>query len=157
MKKIPLTQGRFTIIDDEDFEEVNKYKWYVSNEYVARMLLPANRRVQISLHRILMNPPPNLQVDHINGDTLDNRRKNLRVVTLRENVINQKLHKNNTSGYKGVSWDKKLEKWETSINPNGKKIRVGFFNSLLEAVEAYNKSAIKYFGEYARLNTTERL
>lgn len=92
-------------------------------------------------------------IDHKNGNTLDNRRENLRICTYSENNRNRKqISSNNKSGYKGVSWDKQKNKWRTCLNINKKQKHIGFFNDIIEAAKAYNEAAIKYFGEFAKLN-----
>ncbi len=150
MKKILLPQGKYAIVDDEDFERVNQFKWHlaVKSTYAATWI----KRKKILLHIFIMNPPIGMEVDHKNGDTLDNRKKNLRICTKKQNVTNQDIHKNNTSGYKGVSLYKLTNKWRAYICPNGKFISLGHFEDKRSAAKAYNKAAIKYFGEYAFLN-----
>jgi hypothetical protein len=91
-------------------------------------------------------------VDHINGDTLDNRRQNLRLCTNRENVINSKIRSDNTSGYRGVHWCTQKAKWKAQINVHGKLIHLGFYTDKESAAMMYNAAAIEHFGEYARLN-----
>jgi hypothetical protein len=91
-------------------------------------------------------------VDHINGNTLDNRKLNLRICKNEENVRNQKLSKRNKTGYKGVSYNKRLEKFCATIRFKNKTICLGHFENKIDAAIAYNNSAIKYFGEFSKLN-----
>lgn len=104
------------------------------------------------LHRLIMNAPKGMSIDHINGDKSDNRKSNLRICTNSENLRNRGSQSNNTSGYKGVSWSKELKKWRTQICINKKHIHVGLFKDKIEAAKAYNEAAIKYHGEFAKLN-----
>ena len=104
------------------------------------------------LHRVIMNAKEGEVVDHINGNKLDNRRKNLRICTNSENVRFQKRHKNNTSGFKGVSWSKGMKKWEARIMVDRKSIVGGYFSNRLDAAKEYNRLATKFFGEYAMIN-----
>lgn len=151
MKKIQLSQNKKSIIDDEDYERLNQWKWSFHNGgYGVRTTWPDNKAVL--LHRIVMNCPDNMEVDHINGNKLDNRKENLRVCTARENRLNRKKSKNKTSKYKGVHWNKDNSKWRAKITVNDKSISLGCFITELEAAEAYNKSALTYFGKYAKLN-----
>lgn len=104
------------------------------------------------MHRYLMGDPTGLEVDHINLDTLDNRRSNLRVATRSQNAANRRRQSNNSSGYKGVSWNKERKKWHAYICVGRKHITLGRFNSIVQAARAYNDAALTFFGEYAKLN-----
>lgn len=103
MKQIPLTKGRFAIVDDEDFEELNRYKWYSDHKgYAARNSPYVNgKRHVIWMHRVIAGTPAGMETDHINGIKNDNRRSNLRIATTVQNAMNRGLSKNNTSGYRG--------------------------------------------------------
>lgn len=137
------------LLDTADLEIVSSYKWTVNTRGYAYRLAPEGH---ISMSRLLMGNPDKT-VDHINGNTRDNRRFNLRLATLTENVRNAVIPKNNTSGYKGVSWDKKANKYSAYISPNRKHIFLGYYQKAKDAAVAYNNAAIKYFGEFAKLNT----
>ncbi len=102
------------------------------------------------LHRFIMNPPSNKLIDHINGNKLDNRKCNLRIVNKSQNAMNSKKPKNNTSGVKGVYWDKLSKKWEASIQVNMKKKSLGYFKNKDESIKARKESESELFGEYAR-------
>ena len=110
------------------------------------------------LHRLIMEKMldrkinKNERVDHINRDGADNRRSNLRLCSCQQNAFNQGVRKNNTSGYKGVTFKQKNNKWFAAISPNGKRISLGSFDDKENAASAYNQAAIKYFGEFAYLN-----
>lgn len=158
MKLLPLTQNRFAIIDDEDFDRVSQYKWQFDNYgYATRVKhisgSKKNRILQhFSLHRTIMNCPKGKQVEHINGNSLDNRKENLRFSTQHQNSMNKGISKNNTSGFKGVCWNKRKNRWMVRLGFNYKELFLGYFDDLEEAVKIYNQNAIKYFGEFARLN-----
>lgn len=149
MKKITLNQGKFTIVDDENFEWLNQFRWTFSNGRVIRW----ENGKTIYMHRIIMNAPIGTEVDHINQDATDNRKENLRVCSHQQNRFNEKIRKNNSSGFKGVSYRKDYGKWRSYIVFNNKQINLGSYNTKGEAARAYNKAAIKYHGEYAALNT----
>ena len=104
------------------------------------------------MHRCLFdNIPDGMEVDHINGNTLDCRRENLRIVTSRQNTMNIHIIRGK-SCYKGVFWNKDIEKWYSRIGVNYKLINLGYFASEIEAAKAYDRAALKHFGEFARLN-----
>ena len=107
------------------------------------------------MHRDIMNPSRKEQVDRINHDTLDNRRENLRICNSRENQGNEKISKNNISGFKGVSWRIDRKKWRAYISINRKQISLGHFDIKEEAAKAYNEAAKKYFKEFALLNVVK--
>lgn len=104
------------------------------------------------MHREIMKCPKNLEVDHINGNGLDNRKENLRLVNTLQNTSNHTKQKNNKSGFRGVSWDKIRNKWRTVIMINYKYIHLGYFQTKEQGAEAWNEAAKKYFGNYAKLN-----
>lgn len=150
MKEIQLTQGKTTTVDDEDFEWASKIKWNYHNGYARRNVKVNGKSVSYFMHRIITNAPGKMEVDHIDGNTLNNQRKNLRVCTTSQNQANRPKSKNNTSGYKGVSWHKKNKKWFAQVNKNGKRVFGKYFESAEEAAEAYKKAAIEHFGEFAK-------
>jgi hypothetical protein len=150
MKKIELTQNKYTLVDDEDYNRLNKLNWHILNKgntfYAKR-----NATIKynfIYMHRMIMNPKINMYVDHINKNGLDNRKENLRICTNYQNLWNSKLYKSNTSGYKGVYWCKHYNKWHTRIKVCGKQKHIGYFKDIIEAKEAYIKAAKQYFGEF---------
>jgi len=151
---IPLTQDKFAIVDAEDYEWLCKYKWYaqrVKRNYYAR-----NRRKGgvVSMHRVILNAPRGLVVDHINHNSLDNRKKNLRLCTVAENCRNRRpsKRKNKLSKYKGVSFDKKRKIFRAIICRNKKQYFLGNFKNETDAAKAYDKKARELFGEFAYLN-----
>lgn len=158
MKAIPLTNGGVTLIDDEDFEMVSKLKWYwmktpsVHKRYVASSSSINNKTRMISLHRMLMGFPKGKLIDHKNGDTLDNRKCNLRVCSNAENSRNRRKITGCSSRFKGVHWDKKCKKWHAKIKRDGKTRSLGFFDDEEAAARAYNVAAPLFHGEFAYLN-----
>lgn len=115
MEKIKLTQNKFTIVDDEDFDRINKFKWYARKDrntfYAQRKFNINGTWKNIMLHRFILNPPSDKFIDHINHDGLDNRKANLRIVTHSQNHFNEKIRTDNTSGFKGVYWKKQHKRW----------------------------------------------
>lgn len=154
MPKIALTKGKFTIVDKDVFKYLNEVKWfYLSPGYAARTIrLKGNKFQKQLMHRVIMNAPKSLEVDHINGNKLDNRLKNLRLCTKAENHRNRGLQKSNTSGYKGVHWHKKTKKWLVRIAFNGKRYHLGYFTDIRKAGRAYDAAAKKYHKHFANLN-----
>lgn len=153
MKEIPLTQGQVTLVDDEDYNELNKYKWYAdwsaSTRGYRAVRHSSDGQKLIFMYRVIMNAPPDLQVDHRNHKTLDNRRENLRLCTASENLRNQLPQPGGSSKFKGVSWDKNARKWRATIHPNGCTCYLGYFMNEIEAARAYDAAAHKLFGEFA--------
>jgi len=157
MKTIQLKNGFKTSVDDADFYELNKHKWYANKSrdvvYVKRATKMTDGRKEklIFMHRQIMGFPDKMVVDHINHDTLDNRRCNLRICTNKENFHNRKRRTESKSGYQGVTWYKKLKKWRASIY-----LTIGYFDSKEDASKAYDEMAKKFFGEFACLNYPEK-
>ena len=146
--EIPLTQGQKTKIDRKDFELVRDSGcWCVTRDrygFYARKGIWQNKRVKkLSLSRFLLNAPSNLWVDHINHDTLDNRRENLRLVTPVENTRNRVKHMKGSSRYLGVCWDKASQRWLAQIMVSGKNHNLGRFRKELDAVRAYNNALLR--------------
>jgi len=150
MKKIPIKGGSYAIVDDIDFQSLSKMKWRNEKGYAKS----GGAYNSLYMHRIIANPPKDMQVDHINNNPLDNRRCNLRIVTNQQNQWNSRLSngriRKNKSGYKGV-WKTK-PKYIAEIKKDGKKYYLGSYDTSEEAAIAYNKKAIELFGEYASLN-----
>ncbi len=129
------------LIDIEDVEEAKKYKWYLTRGYVR------NHKSRLFLHHlILYKPDSGYVVDHINRNRLDCRKNNLRIVDYQTNGINKGKQSNNTSGHPGVSWSKERQKWEAHIKLDGRKINLGRYLSLQEAVEVRLRAELKHFG-----------
>jgi hypothetical protein len=158
MKRIKLTQGKYALVDDEDFEWLNQWKWHAFKRphtfYASRNICSSDgKRGLLLMHRLLTEAPKGREVDHKDGNGLNNQRVNLRVCTDQENRQNRCKPSHNKSGYKGVSWHKRSKKWHAQIGANGIKMKsLGYFTNKIEAAKAYDSAARKYHGEYARLN-----
>jgi hypothetical protein len=178
-RRIPLTQGRFAIVDPQDYPRLSKYKWRLCRTR-GKNVLYAERSIRLSngkYSRILMhrqivgdlllasstqNPKPGTQnyhrylsdgyvIDHINGNGLDNRRANLRLATVAQNAWNSKK-RNPRSGYKGVWFAADKDLWRASIVCHGRRIHLGYFKDKMAAARAYDTAARKYYGEFAKPN-----
>lgn len=154
MAIIKLSQGKEAIVDDELFEWLNQWKWTAMKHgrYAARRTQKDNIIRQIYMHRLIMNAPEGMEVDHIDNDGLNNQRLNLRLVTNKQNHYNHKIFSHNKSGYNGVSWNKKLGKWEVSISLNSKTVHGGLFTDIKDAARAANFLIEKHHGGVGRLN-----
>lgn len=147
MKEILLTQGKVALVDDEDYEELNKFKWYANElrktHYAMRHMKGSHKTI-ILMHRVIMNCPNGMFIDHIDHNGLNNQKSNLRIVTNRQNIQNHNIIK--SSKYVGVSLDKYSKKWIASIRINKKTKYIGGFDNELDAHKAYlNK--LKEIGE----------
>ena len=153
MAIVQLPRGKSTIIDDSDLEFVKSFRWYASDgthtSYVRRTTDKA------ALHRLLLCCCLGLQVDHINGNGLDNRRVNLRVVTVAQNQQNRRKTMTGSSQFKGVVFEKRLGRWKARITVNKKLIALGYFSAEIDAALAYDVAAREFFGEFAYLNSPQ--
>lgn len=150
MKVIPLTQGKFALVDDEDFDSLVTVKWrYMRDGYAARSIRINGKQKYEAMHRriIGISRDDARHVDHKDGNKLNNQRSNLRICTDAENHRNALLRSDSTSGFKGVSRSK--GRWRACISFEGKQKYLGIFESPEEAHAAYCKAADKYFGEFA--------
>lgn len=158
MKKIKLG-GRqnskirgYAIVEDADFGFLSRFYWHMNGRYAERNIKGGKKQVKIKMHRAIMNAPKGMEVDHINGNPLDNRRENLRICTHAENTRNKVRKNNSSSGFKGVVFHKQTNKWQAQIRTNNKTLYLGLFANKKEAACTYNEKAKVYFGEFARLN-----
>lgn len=141
---IKMAKNKFVLVDEDDYDYLMQWNWHFFGGY-------AKNAKQGFMHRLLMNPG-DLYVDHANGNKLDNRRANLRVCTHSQNMMNRPMSSSNSSGYKGVFFNKQCNKWMSLISANGKSNYLGLFTCKHKAALAYNEAAIKYHGEFATLN-----
>ncbi len=181
-RRIKLTRGYFAIVDPEDYAWLSRYNWHAHGRgrrpvYAARTLRRNGKSYTLTMHRLIMihklNPEsrlsgvvltkteflakmdtlsPDIVVDHINRNSLDNRKANLRLATPRQNMWNRSNPKPSRSKYKGVCWHKDNEKWVAQIHIDGQQRHLGYFDNEISAAKAYDTAAKKYRGEYAFLN-----
>lgn len=160
VKEIELSKGKVTLVDDDDYDWLSQYKWYYDNAYAIKYWRTVEKKkYKIPMHRLIMSPLKELYIDHINRNTLDNRKLNLRVCTHQENCRNKWQSKEGKSSrYKGVWRNKRDKTWMTAIRI-AKEVRkhLGSFETEIEAATAYNEAALKYHGQFARLNSLETL
>lgn len=149
---IPLTQGKFAIVDAEDYDRLAKYKWCVSQSGNTFYAVRRRRNKTVIMHREIMKAPKSLLVDHKDGNGLKNRKSNLRLCTAYQNVCNRRPRSKSSSKYKGVSWYRRDKIWQVQICYSGKSIHLGRFEDEMEAGVAYDRKAEALFGEFAYLN-----
>lgn len=154
MKYINLTQGKQAVVDDDDYETVNQFKWYYDKTtgYAKRDQRIDGKRKCIYMHRFINSTAEDKLTDHINGNRLDNRKVNLRSCNHTQNHANKRLETRGTSIYKGVYWHKNRNNWMAMIRIDKKGYYLGSFSCEKQAALAYNKRAKEIFGEFARIN-----
>lgn len=158
-RRIPLTQGKYAIVDVADYDRLKEYKWHAQRDdrtfYAVRAMTrryPAKRK-SMKMHRQITRARPHQIVDHINHNGLDNRRANLRLTTGMLNSKNRRKRATSASSkYKGVSFGKAHRNWMAGITADKKKHHLGYFKSEREAAKAYDNAARKHHGEFASLN-----
>lgn len=158
MIEVPLNKGFTAFIDDEDLPLIEgSSAWYAVTKgavtYAARTLYDKNRtpkRFRQYMHRLIK--PKIDRIDHLDGNGLNNTKGNLRAATASQNAVNSKMRSTNTSGYRGVTFNKNANKWLAQIRINSKNTYLGLFECPIEAAKAYNKEAVEHFGEYAKIN-----
>jgi len=164
MKEIQLTKGFVALVDDEDYERINAFKWYAKHingqkhnakiygQRVSPKQVPS--RETIAMHRFVMGctKGDGTTIDHKDRNGLNNQRDNLRIATHSQNGQNRGKTSQNTSGFKGVCWNKVVNKWQAFIYHKKKYKCLGYFEDITKAAEAYDRAAILHFGEYAKLN-----
>jgi hypothetical protein len=153
-QEIRLSQGKVAIVDDADYELVGGHKWSALRRRGGRYyyaIRGINGR-SVAMHRLIMDAPPALFVDHINGDGLDNRRANLRLCTNAQNLWNSKRSSSNKTGFRGVCLDTQNRLYRAYINANGKRIYLGYYHLPEDAAIARDRACSELHGEFARLN-----
>lgn len=153
-REIPLTQGKVAIVSACDYDWLNQWKWYTGKcGYAQRNWLSelTGKRTVLLMHRFITTAPANKEVDHIDGDRLNNRRENLRLCSHEQNMHNQKSQ-TGASRYKGVAQTSDSQTWRAYISKDGSQIYLGSFATEIEAALTYNTAAVQLFGEFARLN-----
>ncbi len=157
MKEITLHNGQVALVDDQDFDLVGRFHWTADARggrvYATRQARHgAGRRTTYYMHRVLMNPPAGLTVDHKNGNGLDNRRSNLRLATRVQNAANRGRSRTNTSGFKGVFYNKPNKAYSARICADNQIIHLGWFKDKTVAARAYDEAARQLHGDFAALN-----
>jgi HNH endonuclease/AP2 domain len=155
MKEIELTQGKIAVVADHMFDWLNQWKWYAHKDHNTWYAMRGVRkpvRKALLMHRVILDAPHGVEVDHVDGNGLHNWPDNLRLATHSRNMSNRRIQSNNTSGYKGVSWDARKRKWQAILRANGRQKRLGYFIDLIAAARAYDAAARDAFGEFARCN-----
>lgn len=155
--RIPLSDGNFVVVDEADYPAVSQYRWYPhprGRTIYARACIIHTRKRQmwIRMHNLILPPPDGYEVDHENGNGLDNRRENLRLVTHAQNSQNARLRADNTSGFRGVGWHQRKGLWQARISIDSKLRTLGYFADKDSAARAYDEAARQHYGEFARLN-----
>lgn len=157
MKELVINSTKFgkhiVLYDEGDHELISGFKWYVIKHHTGRfyctsIAIPRKNIKTVLMHRLIMNAPLGQIIDHANGNSLDNRKHNLRFATSSQNQANRKIHRNNTTGFKGVCYNKRSKSFVVSSGNN----HIGYFKNKIDAAIAYNKYAQENFGEFANLN-----
>jgi len=163
VKLIPLTQGKFAIVDDENFDRLNANKWCAMRDKSTRSFYAVRNSPRVNgksrlilMHREVVNAEARFDVDHRNHNTIDNRLDNLRVCTTSQNAANSRVRKDNSSGCKGVHWHKQSCKWHARLAVSGKRLHLGYFDSKEDAASAYDAAALELHGEFALTNKAFR-
>jgi len=156
-RRMYVSEREWTIVEPGDYYRFGHFRWHLSGNkdifYAVRDVKRCARIKHVSLHREIMEEPAGLLVDHKNGDTLDNRRSNLRLATHAQNTHNRRKTRTKTSSrFIGVYYDKRTGRWAAKIKNEDRCNWLGRFESELEAARAHDEAAKKYFGEFARLN-----
>ncbi|MFH1719465.1 MAG: AP2 domain-containing protein [Planctomycetota bacterium] len=154
--RIPLTRGLYVKVDPGDYIWLSQFRWHCHKSertyYAVRTLWQAGKSKKIMMHRLVAGTPSHLVCDHINRCGLDNRSRNLRNCTRRQNTLNQAGHCDSASRYKGVYWKKDVRKWAATIKAEGKRRHLGYFDGESDAAKAYDEAASRLHGEFAALN-----
>lgn len=157
-KTIPLTKGKFAVVDAQDFDWLSEFKWQAVEDdngrwYALCKIWAGGRQITRQMHRMILHEMnPKIYVDHRDRDGLNNRRSNLRRCTPRQNQANKVKEKNSTSQYRGVYWNKQNRRWCAAIREDHRKVWLGNFKDEREAALAYDAAAFRVHGEFARLN-----
>jgi hypothetical protein len=156
---VPLSCSAEAVIDADDVPLVSHRNWFRSGGHEGRtyyaqtyVSIGGGKTVPVSMHRVLLAPPDDLQIDHINGNGLDNRRSNLRLASMSQNLANRPGIKVGKSGYRGVWYDAKRKKYCAFARINGVNKMIGRFTTAVDAAVARDRVAKQQYGEFAVLN-----
>ncbi len=161
MRKIELTQGQFAVIDDDDYDRISSHKWYAKKNnvkckvvyYAATNITILGKRTTIRMHQFILGSSPNgKEIDHADGNTLNNQKHNLRFCTRTQNLYNAIGSPYSATKHKGITFNNKSNMYRVRISINGKSTHIGCFKKIEDAICVYNNAALKYHGEFARLN-----
>jgi hypothetical protein len=155
MKEIKLTQGKIALVDDDDFEWLNQWKWHYSKTKTSSCVRRSVwKNPDERMHRLIMGlkSSDKREVDHINGNPLDNRRENLRICNKAQNQWNAKIRKDNKTGFRGVRYRPEIDKYISQIKLNKQCYYLGCYSNKIDAAIAYNNFAIKHRGSFAKIN-----
>lgn len=156
MKEISLSNGKVALVDDEDYERISKFRWTpLTGKHNTYARTRPDKHHVILMHRVIVGATGKQEVDHRDHNGLNNQKQNLRLCFRTQNSRNQRIRRNNTSGFKGVSFFAPMahRPWMAYIKVNYQRKHLGYFSTPVEAAIAYNQAALKYFGEYAHPNT----
>ncbi len=154
-KMIQLSRDKVALVSDQDYEELLQWRWGFHGKYAHRVEWIKGGKGKMKhfyMHRQIMNTPTGFDTDHINGDKLDNRRENLRISSRSQNNANMSKLSNNTSGFRGVSWDRRAKKWQARLNKDSQLVYCARFDTKEAAARAYNQKSLELHGEFAKLN-----
>jgi hypothetical protein len=159
VKRVQLTRGFYALVNDEDFEKVNQHNWCATPKrytWVAcRSVWYDGRNHMVYMHRVITGAVHGELVDHINGNGLDNQRHNLRICTKAQNNQNRRrAQSTNTSGYRGVFYEKNIRKWRAQISMDNKNIHLGVFTSKANAARVYKRASRALYGEFSPIGGT---
>jgi hypothetical protein len=152
MKEMKLTQGKVALVDDEDFEWLLRFKWCLKGDYRTSYAHTWIDGTMITMHRLILQASRGEEVDHINGNGLDNQRGNLRLCVRTLNAKNRRKFTECSSRFKGVNWHKWRNRWATRIQKDHLQISLGYFLNEEDAARAYDNAATELFGEFALTN-----
>ena len=160
MKEIVLTKGYKTIVDDDDYERLNQYNWCYAYGYAVRSGKKSKEKREPLkfMHHEVLERKDGYVIDHANRNTLDNRKQNLRYADMSQNKANSRLrHGRSKSGYTGVYYVKRLDKYRARYQAYGKRKCLGYYATAEEAAKVYDKAMIKAFGDYAVTNIMQKI